>query len=287
MFLVRAINKQGNVTGQAVYAPNSRTLTMKELPELISKKRARRHFRHLVASRMIKLEWDELTLECDNTPYRIVHLEHEGVTEDNLVQVYQAIWRNAEIYQKVFTAAESRDILRQLKSGLVLLGQANKVCGLVAGWPILQTPEADFAQLVNEPQQATYLAEWGLIDSSASSPYRGLGLGTFLLAIYLHKLLAIGQQEVVLGTAETGYGDMKRNVVRPLYEAHGFRPYRDENGRFVTKSITQRRLDGKLGTHRSLLYRGTAATIRTALQPEKEPVEGVYFQVGTTAVHAL
>ena len=277
MFLLQVINQWGAVVGQANYIPSNQVFAMQESQELIDKRQARTRFRRLVAAQMVKLEWDELTLALDRTAYRIVHLEHETVTEDNLVQAYQAIWRNSEIYQKVFTEVEARDILRQLKSGLVLLDQANKVCGLVAGWPILQTPEADFAQLVNEPERATYLAEWGLADSSASSPYRGLGLGTFLLVIYLHILLAASQQEVVLGTAETGYGQAKRNVVRPLYEAHGFRSCRAKNGRFITKSVTQRRLDGKFGTHRSLLYRATATMIWAALQPEKESVEGFCF----------
>ncbi|MEM7112510.1 MAG: hypothetical protein AAF614_08755 [Chloroflexota bacterium] len=277
-FMVQAFDSQGNVGGYAVYDAQERAIIVQETAVLLAAKRARRRFRQLVAAQTIRLDWTEIKLELADKAYRLVHWGDQDATKERLITAYQAIWVNADVYQKVFTKAESWEILRQLQSGFVLLDEETAVCGLVAGWPILQTPAADFAQMVCEPKWATYLAEWGLSDSSAHSPLRGLGLGSFLLTLYLHALVAAGQREVVLGTAETGYVAGQQNVARPLYEAHGFMPCRDENGRLITKPVTQRRLDGKLHTHRSLLYRATADSMRMALRPETEPIEGFRFR---------
>jgi ribosomal protein S18 acetylase RimI-like enzyme len=283
MKLVRAFDPQSNTASQADYETSRRIINVTETAAMTATKGARARFRRLVAAHVTKLDWSELHLGLFNNAYRIVHWGHEAVTEANLIQAYQAIWVNAEAYQKVFTTTEARQIIGQLKSGLVLLDNSAKVCGFVASWPITQTPEADFAQLVFDPDQAAYLAEWGLTDSSASSPYRGLGLGTFLLTLYVQVLIAAGQQEVILGTAETGYGDHPRNSARPLYEAHGFVPCRHPTGEFITKQVTQRRLDGHLGTHRSLLYLATADRISAALRPEKEAIEGFRFEADSDA----
>ena len=277
MILAQAFDPQSSTVGQAVVT-GRRSITMKETAALTDKKRARTRFRRLVAAQMAHVDWHELHLDLNDEPYRIVHWGHEAVTEEKLIEAYQAIWVNAEAYQKVFTRSESRDIVRQLNSGLVALDKSAKVCGIVASWPVNQTPKADFAQLVSDPERATYLAEWGLSDSSASSPHRGLGLGTFLLTIYLRVLTTLGQREVILGTADTGYGDNQRNTARPLYEAHGFALCRHPTGELITKQITQQRLDGHLGTHRSLLYLATADRIFAALRPEKEPIEGIRFE---------
>lgn len=268
---------RGNVSGSLnIIAPAH--LQMEEMHSLTRSKKGRLQFRRLVAVQLAQIEWSQLDLTVQNNAFQIVPLAHPWVNETYLIQAYQAIWLNADVYQKVFTKAEVRELLPLLKSGFVMLDQRKKVCGLVAGWPILQTPNADFAQQVDSPSKATYLAEWGLADSSKHSPYRGLGFGGFLLTLYLQRLLAEGQKEVVLGTAEKGYGEATVNHARSLYEAHGFLPCRDKNGRFITKPITQRRLDGKLGTHTTMFYRATADSIGTALQPKSASIDDFQFE---------
>lgn len=281
MQLLVVTDHQRAVVAKAIYNAKERSITIKETPGLIAARRARTRFRHLVAAEAVQCRWDVLTLKWDNQIYRIVPLKHEHVTEQALVRAYRAIWINAEIYQKVFTATEAQNTLRQLDSGLVLLDQSRAVCGLVGGWPVTQTPAEEFAHLVHVPARSTYLAEWGLVDSSPSSKYRGLGLGSFLMALYLHNLVAEGQTEVILNTAEQGYSTVQNNPARPLYEAHGFEEVRDSSGHPVSTLVTQLRLDGQLGTHKSIYFYATSESIRAALTPGRAQIAGFQFNVSS------
>ena len=281
MLLAQAIDQQGIVAGNAVHITDRQSITMMEAPVLVAAKRARARFRRLVAVQAVRCLWDVLCLDCGDQRYRIVPLQHEAVTEQELVCAYQAMWANAEIYQKSFSAEEASILVGQLESGLVLLDQAGAVCGLVGGCLVIRAQQKGIARLVRSPASATYLAEWGLIDSTPTSPYRGLGLGSFLLILYLWGRVAAGQTEVILITAEKGYGAVQRNPACPLYEAHGFRVCQDPSGRPLRRSVSQLRLDGQVGTHTSIYYHAMAEDIKAALAPESAPIDGFRFELAS------
>ncbi|MCZ7573000.1 MAG: hypothetical protein M5U01_30980 [Ardenticatenaceae bacterium] len=276
--LVRAIDQQGAVVGLALSVPRRKSLAVMEAPELVMAKRARACFRRRVAAPAARYPWQVLALDCGGRGFSVVPLWHETVARETLARLYQAIWANAEIYRKAFSVEEASALVGQLDSGLVLLDAAGTSCGLVGGFPVARSGDETLVRLVGAPATSTYLAEWGLIDSGPASPYRGLGLGSLLLTLYLSGLVAAGQTDVVLVTAEKGYGDAQRNPARPLYEAHGFGVCQDVSGEPIGRTVTQRRLDGQMGTHASLYYHATAAAIRAALTPGAGPIEGIRFE---------
>lgn len=276
--LLRAVTQQGVVVGRVAYTPERAAATATEAPSLVGAKATRATFRRWIAACLSGRPWEILSLECGEQRFQVVPLSCASVSTEALARAYQAIWANAEIYRKAFSIEEARALVGQLKSGLALLEADGAVCGLAGGFGVEQSDDATLAQLVDDPATAAYLAEWGLVDSSQSSAYRGLGLGSLLLTLYLRGLVASGHSEVVLVTAETGYGGSARNPARPLYEAHGFRICRDATGEPVRRSVTQLRLDGRVGTHTSVYYRATAAELRDVLRPDGGPIAGVRFE---------
>ena len=229
---------------------------------------SRNIFRNLVISQLIISKWDSISFELNDYKYKIFQYNKTLFSNTELIRAYKRIWINSDIYKKIFTSKEINQILLKLKFGLIIIDSNSQIVGIVAGWPLNLTPDSYIYKIVKSVDLSFYIAEWGLIESNDNSIYRGKGIGTFILKLFLKLMINYEYHEFVLSTAEHSYTNNKINPVRKIYENYGFYLAKDSNGKILQRKITQKRVNNEVFSHSSLFYLATSTTINNSINKE-------------------
>ena len=229
---------------------------------------SRNIFRNLVISQLIVSKWDSISYQLKDYKYKILRYNKTLFPNKELIRAYKRIWINSDIYKKKFTSKEINQILLKLQYGLIILDSNSQIVGIIAGWPLNLTPDNDLYKIVNSVDLSFYIAEWGLIESNDNSIYRGKGIGTFILKLFLKLMINYEYHEFVLSTAEHSYTNNKINPVRKIYENYGFYLAKDSDGKILQRKITQKRVNNEVSSHSSLFYLATSSTISKSIKKE-------------------
>ena len=269
MNIVNVFTKKQKIIANAHLNANSDYIVY-ENSILTNCKISRNIFRNLAINQLIISKWNSISFQLDNSKYKISQYNKSLFPNEALIYPYKRIWSNSDIYKKKFTSSEINNILLKLKYGLIILDSNDLIIGIVAGWPVNLTQDNKISKIVQSVDSSFYIAEWGLIESNDYSVYRGKGIGTFILKLFLKIMIYFGYKEFVLNTAEYSYTNNKINPVRYIYENYGFNLAKDNNGETLHRVISQKRVNNELSTHTSLFYLATSSTISNAMNKEND-----------------
>tara|TARA_Y100000588_G_C14188834_1_gene897050 strand:+ start:766 stop:1602 length:837 start_codon:yes stop_codon:yes gene_type:complete len=231
---------------------------------------SRNIFRNLVISQLIIYKWDSISFELNDYKYKILRYSKTLLPNKELISAYKRIWINSDIYKKKFTSKEINQILIKLQFGLIIIDSNSQIVGIIAGWPLNLTPDSNLYKIVKSVDLSFYIAEWGLVESNDNSIYRGKGIGTFILKLFLRLMINYEYHEFVLSTAENSYTNNKINPVRKIYENYGFSLAKDSKGKILQRKIKQKRVNNEVFSHSSLFYLATSSTISNSINKEND-----------------